>query len=78
MAPGPAVRAARPQVDYHQLVDPNAKWWKNSRLVKLNLWILLLYVFPVLDRQPSFSLTLAVIRQSDNLNGKWLRWKYDE
>lgn len=44
MAPGPTVQAPPPPIDYHQLVDPNAKWWKNSRLVKLNLWILLLYV----------------------------------
>ncbi|GJE87134.1 hexose transporter [Phanerochaete sordida] len=44
MAPGPAVRAAPPEIDYHQLVDPNAKWWKNSRIVKLNLWILLLLI----------------------------------
>ncbi|KIP12327.1 hypothetical protein PHLGIDRAFT_504566 [Phlebiopsis gigantea 11061_1 CR5-6] len=44
MAPGPAVRAQRPIVDYHQLVDPNAKWWKNSRIVKRNLWIFLLLI----------------------------------
>ena len=44
MAPGPAMSAASPVVDYHQLVDPRAKWWKNTRLIKLNLWILLLSV----------------------------------
>ncbi|KAL5519648.1 hypothetical protein ACEPAH_1331 [Sanghuangporus vaninii] len=33
-----------PQTDYHKLIDPNAKWYKNSRLVKLNLWILLLLI----------------------------------
>ncbi|TCD62432.1 hypothetical protein EIP91_006893 [Steccherinum ochraceum] len=30
--------------DYHQFIDPNKKWWKNRRLVTLNLWILLLLV----------------------------------
>ncbi|TCD69438.1 hypothetical protein EIP91_007563 [Steccherinum ochraceum] len=30
--------------DYHQFIDPNKKWWKNRRLVTLNLWIFLLLV----------------------------------
>ena len=34
--------ASVPQTDYHKLIDPKAKWYKNLRLVKLNLWILLL------------------------------------
>lgn len=28
---------------YYQFIDKNKKWYKNLRLVTLNLWILLLY-----------------------------------
>ena len=30
--------------DYHQFVNPDKKWYKNRRLVTLNLWLLLLCV----------------------------------
>lgn len=29
---------------YLQFVDPNRKWYNNSRLIKLHAWIVLLYV----------------------------------
>lgn len=32
-----------PEADYHQFIDPSKKWYKNRRLVVLNLWIFLLY-----------------------------------
>ncbi|THH28083.1 hypothetical protein EUX98_g6106 [Antrodiella citrinella] len=31
-------------VDYHQFIDPKKKWYRNRRLVTLNLWIFLLLV----------------------------------
>jgi len=30
--------------DYRRLVDPNKKWYKNGRLIRLNLWIFLLLI----------------------------------
>ena len=32
------------QTDYHSLIDPTKKWYKNRRLILLNSWILLLIV----------------------------------
>ncbi|EMD33849.1 hypothetical protein CERSUDRAFT_117379 [Gelatoporia subvermispora B] len=41
---GPAAPTVSRMDDYHKLIDPNAKWYKNRRLVVLNLWILLLLI----------------------------------
>ena len=34
---------------YAHLIDRAKPWWKNARLVKLNLCIMLLYVTPLLQ-----------------------------
>lgn len=26
---------------YKQLIDPDERWWRKSRLVRLNLWVLI-------------------------------------
>ena len=61
---------------YKHLVDPTKKWYKNSRLIRLNLWIVLLFV--VYSTFLQFVALMKVIFQPNNVNSKWLRWQYDE
>ena len=42
MAVGTALESGSSTTNYRQFIDPKAKWYKNRRLVVLNLWILLL------------------------------------
>ena len=41
---GPAAVSGDNGAGYADLVDRSKPWWKNTRLIKLNLCILLLYV----------------------------------
>ncbi|EJC98582.1 hexose transporter [Fomitiporia mediterranea MF3/22] len=44
MAVETAVLGPNAETDYHKLIDPSKKWYKNRRLIVLNLWILLLLI----------------------------------
>lgn len=61
---------------YKHLIDPTKKWYKNSRLIKLNLWILLLFVTRYLAEGPINK--CSVTHQTHHLHRQWLRRKHDE
>lgn len=56
---------------YLQFVDPNRRWYNNSRLIKLHAWIVLLYV-PATVLPPQSPLTTTL--QPHHVLHERFRW----
>lgn len=54
---------------YHQFIDKSKKWYKNLRLVILNLWILLLYALHNSSGQKFFRLIKSDSLITSTANG---------